>query len=64
LNGDLAASASGTGDYWIVRNSWGAEWGQDGYIFMARNRDNQCGVASDANIAKIASKEITSEVIV
>jgi cathepsin L len=47
-----------------VRNSWGAEWGQDGYILMARNRDNQCGVASDANMATIGSSEVISEVIV
>jgi cathepsin L len=64
LDPGLAATASGTGDYWIVRNSWGADWGQEGYIFMARNKDNQCGVASDANFAKITTHEVSSEVIV
>ena len=38
-------------DFYWAKNSWGASWGENGYIQLARNRDNNCGVASYASYA-------------
>merc|ERR1712002_861146 len=38
--------SEGGRDYYLVKNSWGTRWGAGGYIKMARNRGNNCGIAS------------------
>lgn len=46
---DHAVTAVGYGsyegqDYVLVRNSWGTSWGMDGYIYIALNDSDICGV--------------------
>lgn len=43
---------SAAGPFWIARNQWGPNWGQKGYMQMARGV-NQCGLANYAALPMV-----------
>ncbi|KAK9090265.1 hypothetical protein Sjap_023442 [Stephania japonica] len=59
------ATQDGT-KYWIVKNSWGPEWGEKGYIRMERGVSDEtglCGIAMQASypIKSSSNKSISSK---
>lgn len=61
-DGDAAHNALLTGwgvdenyiPYWLVKNSWGADWGDQGYIYILRSDDNVCGVLNQGTYPILA----------
>ena len=39
------ADSSGA-KFYIVKNMWGTSWGEQGYVMMSKNNDNNCGIAT------------------
>ncbi|KAJ3648348.1 hypothetical protein Zmor_020158 [Zophobas morio] len=45
-------------EYWLVRNEWGTTFSENGYIKMARNRGNLCGIATYATYPIIGEQNL------
>jgi len=41
-------------DYWLVKNSWSTHWGDEGFVMMSRNKDNNCGIATQPTYPIVA----------
>uniref|UniRef100_A0A8C4RRZ3 Cathepsin L1-like n=1 Tax=Erpetoichthys calabaricus TaxID=27687 RepID=A0A8C4RRZ3_ERPCA len=35
----------GSNNYWIIKNSWGTLWGENGYLMLAKDKNNACGIS-------------------
>ena len=35
-----------TADYWIAKNSWGVDFGDNGFIYVTRDRSQNCRIGS------------------
>ncbi len=45
-----------TPEYWLVKNSWGNRWGENGYVRLAMG--NTLGICNSASVYKGPSKRI------
>ena len=34
-------------DYWLIKNQWGDDWGEDGYMRVSRDPDHNCLIGSE-----------------
>ncbi|CAF3392478.1 unnamed protein product [Rotaria socialis] len=53
----------GQQEYYIVKNSWSAAWGDKGFIKLARNKNNMCGISSAASYPIVKDQPVHTKVI-
>ncbi|KAA6361730.1 MAG: hypothetical protein EZS28_042742, partial [Streblomastix strix] len=40
-------------EFWVIQNSWGVSWGQNGLMQLARHSQDRCGISSYAFAAVV-----------
>ena len=45
-HGVLVVGINNQEGYWLVKNTWGTSWGENGYIRLAKGTGNACGICT------------------
>jgi C1A family cysteine protease len=40
-------------EYFLVKNSWADDWGDNGYVKIAASADNVCGILLNSSYPKV-----------
>lgn len=41
-------------EYFLVKNNWGEEWGENGYVKISTSSDNVCGILTPGFLFQVS----------